>query len=286
MRAFHPISRIAAVLPPLLALMFARSLPAAVTGLICGLICLLLKKGLRAFFKSAAGCLSVAAAMALSDPLVSHRGMTVLLFVNGRAYTLEAMLYGLELGLSLGGVMVWLELLRSLVSERELLYIFGKISPRLAMTVSMTLGFMPRLLNKQRRISDAQKSAGLFADNSPTGRLESASAVFMACAAWSAETAAAAARSMNARGYGTHSVTYSEERPLCRADKAVLILQAASACAVTVFSAMGGDTVFFPALSHERYAVHLTAACAAACMPSLITLAKEIVQWTLYTSKT
>ena len=283
MRSFHPTARLSAVIAPLVILMFARNLPAAAVGTVCGLLCLLMNDGGRVFAKALGGCLLISFLTALTDPLVSHRGMTVLLFINGRAYTLESMLYGLELGLSLGGVMVWLGLLRRLVSERELLCIFGRISPKLAMTVSMTLGFIPRLLQKQSRIREAQRGAGLFHDNSPTGRMESSSQVFIACAAWSAETAAAAARSMTARGYGTHPMTYSDKRPLRAADILLIAFQGIGAVTAGVFSALGAATVFFPTMTQEKYSIHLNIAFALICIPALAAITAEVIRWAIHT---
>ena len=186
MRGFAPLSRLAAVIGALMVIMFSRSLSAAGAGFIAGLICLLLNEGRRRALKAGAAGLVVCAATAVIDPLFSHRGMTILLFVNDRPYTLESMLYGLELGLSLSGAGVWLTVLRGLVNEREMLGIFGRFSPKLAMTISMTLGFIPRLIRKNRRIREAQRGAGLFSGDSPSGRMEEVSAVFTACMAWSA----------------------------------------------------------------------------------------------------
>ncbi len=285
MRTLHPLTRLAAVTALLLILMFCRSLTAAAAGLLGGLLCLLLHSGVRSFAKALGGCLCLAAVTAITDPLVSHRGMTVLLFVNSRAYTLESMLYGLQLGLSLGGVTIWLTLARRLLNDRELLSLFGRISPKLALTVSMTLGFIPRLIKKQRRIHEAQRGAGLFADNSPTTLMQEHSAVFGACIAWSAEAAADAARSMNGRGYGKHPSVRSDSRPLARRDMLLILAELCITAAAMVFTVLGGSTQFYPTLTFGRSEPHLTAACVCACLPPVITLAKETLQWKLYTSK-
>lgn len=285
MRSLHPITRLAAVGAAVVVPMFCRSLTAAAAGLVCGLICLLLREGLRPFLKMLCGSLIFGGAVALLDPLFSHRGMTVLLFINGRAYTLEAMLYGLELGLSLGGVTVWLTLARSLLTEREQLYVFGRLSPKLAMTVSMTLGFIPRLLAKQRRLTEAQRGAGLFTDSSFTGRLNKTSAVFMACVAWSAETAAGAAQSMNARGYGSHPISYSDRRRLRAADIVFLAAQTALTVTALIFCAKGGETNFFPTLQFGVYELRLTLAYGLGCLLPMIIHGKERVQWRLYAAR-
>ena len=285
MKGLAPLSRVTAVMGILLVIMFSRSLSAAGAGLLAGVVCLFLVDGRRKGLKWACGALALCAATAVIDPIFSHRGMTVLLFVNDRPYTLESMLYGLELGLSLSGAGVWLAVLRGLVNEREMLGIFGRFSPKLAMTVSMTLGFIPRLIRKNSRIREAQRGAGLFGGDSPSGRLEEVSAVFTACMAWSAEAAAGAAQSMNARGFGTHKITFSDRRALRLKD--VLFISAAVLLTVggLVLSALGGATEFFPKVDFGRYEMAMTAVYMAECILPIIILAKERLQWTLYGAK-
>lgn len=285
MRALHPVTRLAAVWAAIAVPMFCRSLTAAAAGLLCGLICLLLKDGLLPFLKALCASLLFSGAIALLDPLFSHRGMTVLLFINGRAYTLEAMLYGLELGLSLGGTVLWLSLADRLLTQRELLYVFGRLSPKLAMTISMTLGFIPALRQKQRRIAEAQRGAGLFTDSSPTGRLERISALFMACVAWSAENAAAAAQSMNARGYGSHPITYSDRRKLRRGDIAMLTALTLSTLTALVFYPGGGGTDLYPTLKLGENELRLTLAYGLGCLLPIIILGKERLEWRLYAAR-
>lgn len=285
MRGFAPLSRLAAVIGALMVIMFSRSLSAAGAGFIAGLICLLLNEGGRWALKAGAAGLAVCAATAVIDPLFSHRGMTILLFVNDRPYTLESMLYGLELGLSLSGAGVWLTVLRGLVNEREMLGIFGRFSPKLAMTISMTLGFIPRLIRKNRRIREAQRGAGLFGGDSPSGRLEEVSAVFTACMAWSAEAAAGAAQSMNARGFGTHRVTFSDRRTLRTKDYLFISMVLLLTISGLVLSALGGATEFFPRVSFGRYEMAMTAVYMAECILLIIILAKERLRWTLCTAR-
>ena len=285
MRALSPVTRLIWITAALTVLMLSRSLAAASVGLVCGLICLWLSSGFKPALKGLSGSLLLCVLVSVTDPLVSHRGMTILLFVNDRPYTLESMLYGLELGLSLSGAAVWLSLSRRLISDREMLYIFGRISPKLAMTVSMTLGFIPRLREKNRRIHEAQLCSGLGAGSSPSQRITDITAVFGACLAWSAEAAAGAAQSMNARGYGSGKMTFSEKRRFGKADMILTVMQILLTSAALVMSAKGGATDFFPTLRQGRYEMHMAAIYALACLPVTTTLAKEKLQWTLFAAK-
>lgn len=283
MRSLHPISRLAAVFSALTVMMFCRSLPAAVIGMSCGLVCMLLQNGAKRTLKAFAWTVLISVLSALANPLVSHRGMTVLLFVNDRAYTLEALLFGLELGLSLSGAMVWLTLMRSLLTERELLYLFGRLSPKLALTVSMTLGFIPRLLEKHRRILSAQRCSGFMDDKSISGRMESASAVYLACTSWAAENAAAATQSMNARCYGTNPLTYSDRRSLRRSDAVFLCLELLSFAAVMFFAASGGADSFYPVYSSGGTA--FAVAYLVSCIIPVIIIGKERAAWLYCTAR-
>ena len=283
MRALHPFSRLASVVGVLMVLMFCRSLAAAGVGVVCGLACIAMQNGMRSCLKALGLTLPLCVLSALVNPLVSHRGMTVLLFVNDRAYTLEALLFGLELGLSLSGAALWFMVMRSVLDEREMLYLFGRLSPKLALTVSMTLGFIPRMLAKHRRILSAQHGSGLMRDNSISGRMESASAVYLACTSWAAENAAAAAQSMNARCYGMERLTYSDRRKLRKGDAVFLCLYFILVTAIVYFALTGGTDGFYPV--YEMSGTGLTVSCAACCLMPVIFIGKERAAWLYCTAK-
>lgn len=75
-----------------------------------------------------------------------HFGVTVLRknFI-GNSMTLESLVYGLVIGVRFSAVCMWLEALFSVVSSDKIIYLFGRISPRLSLFATILLRFLPRL---------------------------------------------------------------------------------------------------------------------------------------------
>ena len=67
-----------------------------------------------------------------------HFGVTVLRqnFI-GNNMTLEALVYGFVLGLSMTGVMIWFSCVHSVFTTDKVVYLFGRISPRLSLFLAI-----------------------------------------------------------------------------------------------------------------------------------------------------
>lgn len=90
-----------------------------------------------------------------------HFGVTVLRknFIDNNM-TLESLIYGLVIGLRFATVCMWLESLFSVVSSDKVIYLFGKVSPRLSLFLTILLRFLPRLFREAGRINLARKAIG------------------------------------------------------------------------------------------------------------------------------
>ena len=90
-----------------------------------------------------------------------HFGVTVLRknFI-GNSMTLESLVYGLVIGVRFSAVFMWLESLFSVVSSDKIIYLFGRISPRLSLSATILLRFLPRLFREAGRINLARKAIG------------------------------------------------------------------------------------------------------------------------------
>ena len=75
--------------------------------------------------------LPLIAAFALYYSSYTHFGMTVLShnFV-GNNMTLEAVVYGVVLGITIAGVCIWFSCVYSVFTTDKVVYLFGKVSPR------------------------------------------------------------------------------------------------------------------------------------------------------------
>ena len=141
--------------------------------------------------------------MAIINPLISHNGKIVLFYMNGNAITVEAICYGLAMATMLTAVMLWFSSYNEVITSDKFLYLFGKISPVLALTLSITMRLVPHFTEQLSRIAKAQKTMGMdYTTGSIVKRSKSVMRIISILITWALENAIETADSMKARGYG------------------------------------------------------------------------------------
>ena len=131
-----------------------------------------------------------------------HFGVTVLRknFIDNNM-TLESLVYGLVIGLRFATVCMWLEALFSVVSSDKVIYLFGKVSPRLSLFLTILLRFLPRLSREAGRINLARRGVGRGAgQGSLFRRLMNCLEIFSMLITWVIGALATASDSMRSRG--------------------------------------------------------------------------------------
>ncbi|MCL2388517.1 MAG: energy-coupling factor transporter transmembrane protein EcfT [Defluviitaleaceae bacterium] len=130
---------------------------------------------------------------AILNPLFNHRGVTILAYLpNGNPLTLESITYGIAAAIMLITVITWFTCLNKIITGEKLVYLFGRVSPALALILAMSLRFVPRFIAQMRVISHAQKCIG------QKRGIKTISILLT----WALENAIETADSMKARGYG------------------------------------------------------------------------------------
>ena len=142
------------------------------------------------------------AILALANPLVSHNGKTVLFVMNNNPVTLEAFLYGLNSATMIVGVLYIFRSFTQIMTSEKLLYVTGRLSPKLAMIMSMAIRFVPLFSRQGQKISDTQKAMGLYSDDNIMDDISGHMRVFSVISTWALENGIITADSMEARGYG------------------------------------------------------------------------------------
>ena len=101
------------------------------------------------------------AAFALYYSSYTHFGVTVLdqNFI-GNNMTAESLLYGLVLGIRTAGVIMWFSCIFSVFTSDKVVYLFGRLSPRLSLFLSILLRMIPRIKTEAKRINTAQSCIG------------------------------------------------------------------------------------------------------------------------------
>lgn len=140
--------------------------------------------------------------IAVTNPLFSHNGETILFFLNDNPVTLEAIIYGMAIALLIIAVMYWFKCYNNVMTTDKFVYLFGRVIPKLSLILSMALRFAPLFKEQIIRISKAQKTMGLYSSKSITDKVMGGMRVFSALLTWSLENAIDTADSMRARGYG------------------------------------------------------------------------------------
>lgn len=140
--------------------------------------------------------------MAVINPLVNHNGGTVLFVMNDNPVTLEALIYGVAASAMIISVLYWFRSFTAIMTSDKLLYIFGRLSPKLALILSMALRFVPMFGQQIRKTEQTQKAMGLYKEDNIADTIKGKTNIFSIIITWGLENGIITADSMTARGYG------------------------------------------------------------------------------------
>ena len=184
----------------------------------------------------------------LINPVFSHHGQTILFFLNNNPVTLQAFYYGLNMGGTACAALFWLSCFSLLMGSDRLLCVFGRVSPKLALMLSLILRFVPLLHRRSVESRQALRAMGLFREDNFFLKLRSRVRVFFAVAASALENGVITADSMEARGYSVGRRTaYSTFR--FSATEGVFSLPAAVAFGVSLAAVPALRVDFYPTVS-------------------------------------
>lgn len=144
----------------------------------------------------------------LLNTLNVHNGVTALFYINGNCITLEAIIFGFVQGIMISSVIIWFTCFSVIITEDKFIYLFGRIAPVIALTVSMIFRFIPLLKNRFNEVSAAQRCMGRRkSGRSFTRKIRQLGKEVSILIAWSLEASIESADSMEARGYGLRGRT-------------------------------------------------------------------------------
>ncbi|MFJ5790294.1 energy-coupling factor transporter transmembrane component T [Lysinibacillus sp. NPDC093197] len=157
----------------------------------------------RSFFKDWKIYVPLFFIMAIINPLISHNGQLVLLYINGNPLTLEAITYGIAISTMIVSIMLWFSCYNVLMTSDKFIYLFGKVSPVISLTLSISLRLVPRFRRQLKQIVLAQKVIGMdYTSGSLWHRIKCIIRILSILITWALENAIDTADSMKARGYG------------------------------------------------------------------------------------
>jgi energy-coupling factor transport system permease protein len=187
--------------------------------------------------------------LTLANPLMSHNGKTVLFVINDSPITLEALVYGAVSAGILITVLCLFRIFSEIMTRDKLLYVFGSLSPKLALILSMGLRYVPLFRERAKKISESQLALGLYKEENIFDKIKSDLRVFSILITWALENGITTADSMSARGYGKRRRTYFSLFKFRKSDSLLLILTILCSALTLIGMAMGTlDFIFYPTL--------------------------------------
>ena len=188
--------------------------------------------------------------LAVINPIWYHNGVTVLFVVNDSPITLEALLYGVFAAAMIISVLYRFRTFTMIMTADKLMYIFGKLSPKISLILSMALRYIPLMRKQTVKVRNTQKALGIYRGDNIADTLKGEVRIFSIMATWSLENGIITADSMEARGYGTHRRTLFSLFRFKAADAIFLTLCVIPTAVVITAAALGEtDMVYYPAIS-------------------------------------
>lgn len=132
----------------------------------------------------------------------NHFGITVIEqnFI-GNSITLESMIFGAVIGLTVSGAMIWFSCVYSVFTTDKVVYLFGKLSPRLSLFLSVLLRMAPRIKNEAKKINVAQRGIGRGINQGNVfERIHNFIRIFSMLITWTIDSLSLVSESMQSRG--------------------------------------------------------------------------------------
>ncbi len=204
-RTYHPIVNFIYFLAVIGFSMFFLHPVCVGISLVCGFIYLLLLGDKKAIRTSLIISIPMILISGVINTAFNHGGVTVIAhFPNGNPITFESIVYGLIVGGMISTAILWFSCYNKIMTEDKFLYLFGRLSPSVALAVSMTLRFIPQFIEQFKRVINAQRCIGRDVKKGKVkDRVKTATEIMSIMTTWALERSVTTSDSMKARGYGT-----------------------------------------------------------------------------------
>ncbi len=155
----------------------------------------------------------------------THFGVTNLAVnVIGNQITLEALVTGFVIGLKGGEVLMWLSCVNRIITKEKVLYLFGRVSPKLSLLLSILFRQWPEIKSRAKTINCAQTGIGKGAGQGHIGkRIKNGVRILSILLTWIMERAADASLSMKSRGFTKKGRTAFEIYRFDHRDRGVVL---------------------------------------------------------------
>ena len=229
--------------------------------------------------------------MMLINPLFNTYGSTVLCYVFGRPYTLEALYYGAAVAAVLVLMLIWFGCYNAVLTSDKFTSLFGNLIPALSLLLVMVLRMIPNLMRKAAQFAGARRSIGKGSAHNASKKeqITDGMLILSALTDWALEGGVVTGDSMRSRGYGSAKRTSFMIYRMTGIDAFLLAVQLLLAAAVVSTVICGGTTAtytpeFYIAPVSGLYIWGFTAYCVYLSIPTVLHI-KEAIQWHISRSK-
>ena len=242
--SYNPISQMVFFLSVLSITVFIMHPAILLISLIAASVFTLEHSGIRGYISSIRFSLVVSVMVVLVNPLISHQGVTIIGYLpDGNPFTLESVFFGIAAAFLMSSSIKWFFCINRIFNSEKMIYIFGKITPRLALLLSMTLHFGERAGRHLKSIRSARYPIYSCSERlSLADRVRSGIRILSSLIQWSLENSIDTADSMKSRGYGLSKRTFSNSYHIGSRDVALILIIIA-----------GDAFIFYSFLSEKLY---------------------------------
>ena len=138
-----------------------------------------------------------------------HFGVTnIAVNFIGNQITLEALIYGVVIGVKAASVLMWFSCVHTIISSDKVVYLFGRIVPKLSLLLSIILRIVPRVKAYAKTVHMAQKciGRGMTQGNVPR-RIHNFFRIQSIVMTWALESFVSTSDAMRSRGYSLRGRT-------------------------------------------------------------------------------
>jgi len=239
--------------------------------------------------KTHAGLFGLMLILTVINPIVNRSGMTVLFMINNTPITAEAICYGAVSAAALVSAVYWFISFSQIMTGEKITYIFGRISPKLALLISMALRYTSLFTRQMGKTIDAQKGMGIYKEDNIIDKIRGGLRAFAIVSVWGIENGIITADSMEARGYGEGKRRFFSRYRFETADR-VLLLTVVLLILITACVMVGGgfSIEYYPKIVLEPFGAATVLGYVAygglVMLPTVIEV-KEAVRWRYLQSK-
>ena len=251
-------------------------------------LCIHGRKGLKVVL----GMIPLIIVLTVINPLFNTWGDTILFrWLWERPYTLEALGYGLSMGLMFTAVLLWFLCYNKVMTSDRLTYLFGAFAPSITLVLTMVLRLVPTYQRKVKEIASARACVGhSLTTGDVKERAESGATLLSTLTTWALEGSVITADSMRSRGFGSTKkrTTYAAYRFTLRDGVLLAVMVILFSVSLACVLSGAGAVEYFPIIVFppiDPFVVVTTIAFVIFLAIPTIISTWEAVSWSISLSK-